>query len=42
MSIEAIDKIVEREIKERRRSRIFFAGFSVAVFVILAAMLTAM
>jgi hypothetical protein len=41
MSIEALDTIVRREIKERRRGRFYFAGLSVAVFIIVAAMLTA-
>jgi len=42
MSIESIDKILEREIAERRHGRMYFAGFSLAVLVILVAMITAM
>ncbi len=42
MSIETIDKILERELTERRRGRFFFAGFTVAVLIVLVAMATAM
>lgn len=42
MTIDSIDKILEREITERRRSRFYVAGLSVAIVVILAAMATAM
>ena len=42
MSVEALETIVQREIEERRRSRFYFAGLSVGVFIIVAAMLTAM
>lgn len=40
MSIETIDKILERELRERRRGRVYFAGLSLAVLVILGALVT--
>ena len=42
MSIESLDKILDREVTQRRRGRLYFAGFSFAVLVILVAMVTAM
>ena len=40
MSIETLDKILERELRERRRGRVYFAGLSLAVLVIVVAMVT--
>ena len=36
----SIDKILERELRERRRGRVYFAGLSLAVLVIVVAMVT--
>jgi hypothetical protein len=40
VSIETLDKILERELSERRRGRVYFAALALAVLVILVAMVT--
>lgn len=36
----SIETILKRELRERRRGRVYFAGLSLAMLVILAAMVT--
>ena len=39
MSIENLEKMVQREIDVQRRGRFYLAGFGLAVMIILAAMI---
>lgn len=41
MSVENLQRIVDREIAVQRRSRFYLAGFGLAVVIVLAGLVTA-
>lgn len=42
MSVEGIDKIVQRELAARRTGNLHFAGFSLAVLIVVVALVSTM
>lgn len=41
MSVENLQRIIDRELAVQQRSRFYLAGFAVAVVIVLAALVTA-